>query len=289
VSCPAKRETGVSEPKLRMLRLRIAYTLTLVVAVSACDRSPGQAFWRSGRRYDLHLVVKERGPRLPEFMPPRTDSLDGELVVDSIRGDAWVGRYTARLDSIGIGIHEYGQYDYQAAGRMWGDSFEVVIAPNLIDAQLPIYGVLRSTIGVGKWQWRYAARMGGTFQIRPIAGAFRSANHVLDSLVSTYPCRHGGIVTRAVTPLTAGQQCALVEAGIWAIASGRGVQSGARPSDSARIRGATITRFAFRDTAEDPRTTYWSIDYDVGDSTRTPTVHIDAVTGHIEIGQAPHP
>lgn len=116
-----------------------------------------------------------------------------------------------------------------------------------------------------------------------------SDHPVLDSLVTRYPCKHDAIVSNEVAPLTEEQRCALVEAGFRAIASGRGAPSGVMVSDTARIRGATIWRFAFRDTNERPSITYWSIDYDVGDPARTPTVRIDALTGQIDVGRASNP
>jgi hypothetical protein len=85
------------------------------------------------------------------------------------------------------------------------------------------------------------------------------------------------------------QRCALVEAGFGAIASGLAASSGVVVSDTGKIRGATITRFAFRDTSERAGNTYWSIDYDIGDPVRGPTVHIDASTGKVTAGLAPNP
>ena len=170
VTIPATR--GATAASAMIQRVSIAFVAAAVWVVCSCGQAPGPAFWKAGEEYDLQLVVTRRDPRLPGYMPPSTDSLDGRLTVDSARGDSWTGRYTARLDWLGVSINDYGHYDYKVDGRVWGDSFEVVIASNVIDAALPIWGSVRSGVASGSWRRSIGATMSGTFDIRPI-GATR--------------------------------------------------------------------------------------------------------------------
>lgn len=121
------------------------------------------------------------------------------------------------------------------------------------------------------------------------ASSVGANRRVLDSLVSMHPCTSRSISIKGASSLSRNQRCALVDVGFIAVASGLSTPTGVMSFDTTRIRGATITRFAFRDTSERASTTYWSVDFDTGDPAWTPTVHIDALTGKVTAGLAPNP
>ena len=136
------------------------------VCITSCTRSVESDFWKAGISYDLHFKVSERPARLPGVAMPATDSLHVQVTIDSIRGDSLFGRYVGRFDSLAVPVGDLGQSPQLVGGRAQADSFTLVLAPNVIDAELVASGKMRQEVGSGAWRKQSPLPYGGAFEIR---------------------------------------------------------------------------------------------------------------------------
>ena len=141
-------------------------TILLIVGITGCTRSVESDFWKAGASYDLHVKVSQRPTRLPGLAMPATDSLHVQVTIDSTRGDSLFGRYAGRFDSLAVPVGDMGQSPQLVGGRAEADSFSLVLAPNVIDAELVASGKVRQNVGFGAWRKQSPLPYGGAFEIR---------------------------------------------------------------------------------------------------------------------------
>lgn len=153
-----------------MNRLRVCASAVFAVIVvggaNGCRGSRENDFWQAPATYDLVLQVTDRPARLPNLPVPSTDSLHVAIMVDSLRGDSVFGRYKAHFDSLGVPVGDMGLSPAFISGRIERDSFTLVLAPNVIDAELVAGGTVVGGQAAGTWHRISPLPYRGRFQIR---------------------------------------------------------------------------------------------------------------------------
>lgn len=149
-----------------MRSLALVSAIMTAAGIASCNRASETDFWKTMTSYDLHLSVGERPSRLPGLPPPATDSLHVRIMIDSLRGDSLFGRYEGRFDSLAVPVGDMGQSPALVAGGVQGSVFTLVLAPNVIDAELVLSGTLLPGLGSGTWRKQSPVPYYGTFKIR---------------------------------------------------------------------------------------------------------------------------
>lgn len=153
------------------LRKATLRTVSLVLALGlGCDRAAADSqFWRAGERYELRIWVDER-PLQPADVPvPAADSLRVIVVIDSAARDSLYGRYEGSLDSLGVFTGDQGTNPQRVALRARPNSFTLILAPNVMDAQVFMQGAVRDGLGSGSWTQLAPAAPSGRFRVSKLA------------------------------------------------------------------------------------------------------------------------
>jgi len=147
--------------------VRTALALLWLASVCACTSQVAEP-WRSGTHHALTVVVRERGPVIPELrasLQPSADSLVSSLIVDSARNDSVFGRWTGNLKALGIPPRIVPVPDTSAfAGRVTSDSVALNLFPGHIDGELYFSGQRRGNEVLGSFS-ESSPRVAGTFRI----------------------------------------------------------------------------------------------------------------------------
>lgn len=141
-------------------------TAGLVAASIGCAPENPANFWSVGAQYELSIAVTERPAQLPGLPRQLVDSLRVVLSIDSVNADSMFGRYAEALDPLGVSIGDGTIGPQLVAAHVSSDSFTLVVAPNVIDAQVVMTGALQNGIGTGAWRQLAPDGPSGTFVIR---------------------------------------------------------------------------------------------------------------------------
>ncbi len=145
--------------------------LGLVLAVTGlvgCDRAKPNEFWQAGASYELRIAVNERPAHLPSVPAPATNSLRVVVSIESASADSLFGRYSDGLDSLGVMVGDGSIGPQLVAIHAQADSFTLVLAPNVMDAQVVMTGTVRDDIGTGAWRQLAPAAPAGSFEVRRV-------------------------------------------------------------------------------------------------------------------------
>jgi hypothetical protein len=153
----------------RMRGFALVSAIMAAAGIASCSGVSDTGFWKPMTSYDLHLRVGERPSRLPGLPAPVTDSLHVRIMIDSLRGDSLFGRYEGRFDSLAVPVGDMGQSPALVAGGVQDSVFTLVLAPNVIDAELILSGSLRPGVGSGTWRKQSPVPYYGTFEVRQVA------------------------------------------------------------------------------------------------------------------------
>lgn len=146
-------------------------TLSLVLSLGlGCERAtPSSEFWRAGERYELRITVDERPVQPSEVPVPSVDSLRVIIVIDSAAHDSLYGRYEGALDSLGVFTGDQSTSPHLVALRARPDSFTLILAPNVMDAQIFMKGAVRDGVGAGSWRQLAPAAPAGRFRVSKLS------------------------------------------------------------------------------------------------------------------------
>ncbi len=137
-------------------------------AFFACTSSESERFWQVDADYEVWIADSERPVRSAEQPEPATDSMRVRMSPDSVGRDSLFGRYSRTLDSLGVSIGDGFPEAQEIALLESGDSFSLVFAPNVIDAQVVMSGKLRNGTGSGSWRQLGPASPAGVFTVRKL-------------------------------------------------------------------------------------------------------------------------
>lgn len=153
------------------MQTRAVRGLVCAVALAAgvgCERARSSEYWHAGANYELRILVEERPSQLPGAPVPPADSLRLVIAIDSSLSDSLFGRYEGELDSLGVFTGDRTLGPQLVAMRTWPDSFTLVLAPNVMDAQVVMAGRVRDGVGSGTWRQLAPAAPAGTFSVSRI-------------------------------------------------------------------------------------------------------------------------
>ncbi len=138
------------------------------LSVVSCAGASENGYWQGGAAYELQIMVYERPIRMPGIPAPMADSMRLFLTVDSVRGDSLFGKYEGPLDSLGILLRDDDTMMPQMVGRVWADSFAILLDPAFLDGHLAFSGVLQEDVGRGLWRQMSPAAPAGAFALRKV-------------------------------------------------------------------------------------------------------------------------
>ena len=155
------------------MKVRIYASRLLVCAVAltvsvGCGGARADEYWQSGSSYELRIIVEQRPSPLPGVPVPPSDSLRLVIALDSAMSDSLFGRYEGALDSVGVFTGDRTIGSQLVAMRTWPDSFALVLAPNVMDAQVIMSGRVRDGVGAGTWRQLTPAAPAGRFSVSRI-------------------------------------------------------------------------------------------------------------------------
>lgn len=127
---------------------KVAGRSLMCVAVFACDKQRAgapQRFLRQGVTYSI-VLVPERGS-----VGLHSDSAQGSITVDAVRGDSAFGRFDLPLGSVGLpeAIQSAGPARFDA--RETNDSVTILLNAHVTDAGVWLSGVGSKDSTTGTW------------------------------------------------------------------------------------------------------------------------------------------
>lgn len=147
----------------------ITVVLVLILAgIVGCQRASHPGFWQVGERYDIHLHVDKRLVPYPGIPVPPMDSLHALVTIDRAARDSLYGRCECPLDSIGVFTTD-DRDPLLVAVRVSADSFTLVLAFQVIDAEVALSGSVRDGVGTGTWRQLSPGTPTGRFEVRRIS------------------------------------------------------------------------------------------------------------------------